>query len=153
MVTKDLALQFALILSSGVPQLEAAQYVRPDLEGQDLKFELTHLLKDPNVSAAILHIQGKPWQEMSLSDRIQFAINKNYTEMAYFLYANNYNDLQGADRTKADVCRATLEAKLAGMAGKMGALESFWADVQSGKVKLINQSNPGLTAHASSSRN
>jgi hypothetical protein len=75
------------------------------------------------------------WQEMSLQERIQYAIDKHYAEMAYFLYSRNYADLQGAEKAKADTCRMTLEAKLAGMAGKLDALSQFYADLASGKIK------------------
>ena len=141
-ITRELAKQFALILSSGVPHLTAMSYIRPDLAGHPQKLELQRWLTSPTVQQAILAVQGKPWQDMGIEEKIKFAIDKSYTEMAYFLYANNYNDLSGHDRNKADTCRATLEAKLAGMAGKMDALTTFWNDVTAGRVTLAGQPAP-----------
>jgi len=135
-ITKENAMQFALILSSGVPHLQAMGYVCPELEGQALKVELGRWLRSRVVQNAIITVQKKSWQDMELGERIDFAVNKNYTEMAYYLYANNYSDLHGADRVKADTCRTALEAKVAGMAGKMDALSRFWDDVRQGKVAL-----------------
>lgn len=138
-ITADEAQQFALILASGMPHLDAMGYLRPDLEGQDLKVELDRWMGSAKVQQAIVTLQGGAWQAMPLDRKIEFAIEKHYTELAYFLYRNNYNDLDGSQRAKADICRQTLETKLAGMAGKLDALSQFWADVQSGKVKLQSQ--------------
>lgn len=142
-IDKDEALQFALILSSGIPHIDAIQYVRPGLEAAEYKAELGRWLGDKRVESAILHLQGKSWQDMSLEERIKFAIDKHYTEMAYFLYSHNYSELDGPSRGKADTCRQVLEAKIAGMSGKMDALTSFWADVQTGKINIGgNQPTP-----------
>lgn len=144
-ITKDHALQFALILSSGVPHMDAISYLRPDVSGDQLKNELKRWLAAPVVAAAILQVQGKSWQKMELSERVKFAIDKNYTEMAYFLYSHNYCDLSGPEKSKADTCRAALEAKLAGLAGKMDALSHWWDDVMSGKTSLGAENAPKRT--------
>lgn len=138
-ITKDLAQQFALILSSGMPHLEAIRYFAPaSMAGHPklLAGEVDRWMKHRDVQAAIRLIQGKDWQAMDLPERITFAINKHYTEMAYFLYANNYNDLDGHSRAKADIVRQALEAKLAGTAGQRDALSQFMDDIRTGKVKL-----------------
>ena len=87
----------------------------------------------------MLRLEGKRWQDMTVHEQIEAAVEKNYREMATYLYRNNYNELEGPHRSKADICRQALEAKIAGMAGKLDALSQFWADVQSGKVKLQSQ--------------
>lgn len=134
--TKIEALQFALMLASGMPQIDVIAYFFPDLTPTDLKVELDRWTQAPTVRTAILAQMGKAWQDMSLEERIQFAIDKHYSEMAYFLYSHNYSQLVGNDRQKADICRSALEAKIAGTAGKLGPIESFWHDIKTGKVKL-----------------
>lgn len=135
--TKQEALQLALMLTAGMPTLDAVRYFYPDDEPERVKFEHDRWLRSNHVKSAVKTVQnGKSWQEMSLDERIKFAIDKHYSELAYFLYTNNYATLTGADRQKADVCRAALEAKLAGTSGKMDALTSWFDDVKSGKVKL-----------------
>jgi len=142
--TKDQAHQFALISSSGMPHAEVIRYFYPDEENQtNLRALLQMWLKSKVVQEAILAIQGKAWQEMSLEERIKYSVDKHYSELAYYLYSNNYAELEGTARQKADTCRQTLETKLAGMAGKLDAVTSFWADVVSGKVKLNNGSVVG----------
>lgn len=130
---KDQAQQFALILTSGVPPLEALRYMLPDMPDGELKAELQRWMRDPAVQKAILALQGKAWEGMSLEERITFAVEKHYSEVAYFLYAHNYADLVGAERQKADTCRQVLEAKLAGLAGKMDALTRFYDDLMKGR--------------------
>ncbi|MDP2725952.1 MAG: hypothetical protein Q8P59_00270, partial [Dehalococcoidia bacterium] len=147
--------QFALMLSAGAPGREAILYFLPeeDLSTALVEATLQSWMRSKLVSAAIIASQGKDWQEMTGEEKIKFGIEKHYTEMAYFLYSRNYVELTGAEKTKADTCRQSLEAKLAGMAGKMDALTRFWADVTSGAVKLSGLTPPpnsGLTTPASS---
>lgn len=134
--TKIEAHQFALMLGSGMPGIDVLAYFLPELGATDLKQELARWLATPVVRASILAQMGKSWQDMTLDERITFSVDKHYSEMAYFLYSHNYSQLMGPDRQKADICRQALEAKIAGNAGKLGPLESFWADIKSGKVQL-----------------
>lgn len=136
--SRDEALQLALMLQSGMPSSDAIRYFfEPDCPPDRLKFEHDRWMRHEHVQSAILHTMGKQWQDMTLSERIQFAIDKHYSEMAYFLYSTNYSLLTGSDKIKADTCRLSLEAKLAGMAGKMNALQMFWEDMKSGKIKPV----------------
>lgn len=138
------ALSFAVMLSSGVPPEEAILYFKPDQELDPYawaKSALPGWLSSPKVKNAILQTQGgKEWTELSLDQKIRLAVDKNYTEMAYFLYSHNYSTLVGSDKQKADTCRAALEAKLAGSAGKKDALTQFFDDITSGKLKLTPSS-------------
>jgi len=134
---KDEAHQFALMLHSGMPAVDAIQYFFPDeTETGVINAALKEWVKSGAVQRAVLALQGKAWQDMSLDEKISLSIDKHYAELAYFLYSHNYSQLVGADRQKADICRASLEARIAGTAGKMGPLEQFWSDIRSGKVKL-----------------
>ena len=98
------------------------------------------------VQDAIVALQGKDWTQMTAEEKIRTAIDKHYTEMAYYLYSRNYVDLSGAEKTKADTCRTALEAKLAGTAGKLSAVETFWSDVVAGRIKLSNLASPQAQA-------
>jgi len=135
--TKLEAQQFALMVQSGLPQKDVIQYFFPDeTDSKVLLGILKEWLQAPTVATATLQLMGKAWQEMTNEERILFAIDKHYNEMATFLYSHNYCELVGNDRQKADICRAALEAKIAGTAGKLGPIESFWHDIKTGKVKL-----------------
>ena len=135
--TKEEALQFALMVMSGMPPFEVIRYFYPDSEESELKLALKQWTRSHRVREALLGQQnGKTWQGMSLSERIDFSIQKHYSEMAYFLFSHNYSTLVGPDKLKADTCRTALEAKIAGTAGQMTPLEKFWDDIRTGKVTL-----------------
>lgn len=136
MPSKEQAYQFAIMLSAGVPGAEAIRYFYPDDNPTSQKAWLDKWMRSEEVQRQIILLQGKSWEKMSTEEKIQFAVNKHYVEAAYFLYSHNYAELTGAEKTKADTCRQVLETKLAGMSGKMDALSQFWADVQSGAIKL-----------------
>lgn len=145
--SKEQAHQFALMLGGGMPPIEAIRYFAPDLTPDELGGICKVWMNSSQVGRAILQLQGKEWQEMSLEERIQYSINKHYTEMAYFLYSHNYAQLVGADKQKADTCRQTLEAKIAGMSGKTDALTRFWEDIANGRVRLNEPTKPPVQAH------
>ncbi len=132
--TEDEAMQFAVMLTAGMPPEEAIVYFFEDKD--NALAAQPRWLSASTVKAAIKKLQGKSWQHMTADEKIQLALDKHYTELAYFLYSRNYVNLQGQDKAKADTCRTTLEVKQAGLAGKMEPLAVFWNDVKSGKVKL-----------------
>lgn len=135
--TKETALQFALMMDAGMPASEAIKYFAgDDILSADIPKLAKQWQSHKLVSEAILTIQGKAWQDMTPMEKIQFAVDKHYTEMAYFLYSRNYVDLVSSDQMKADICRKTLEAKLAGTSGVLSGLDQFFSDVTTGAVKL-----------------
>jgi hypothetical protein len=136
--TKEQALQLALMLQSGMPSEDAVTYFVTDatISPADIVAMHDRWMRSDTLKSAVLELQGKPWQDLGLEERIKLAIDKHYSEMAYFLYSRNYATLGGQEKAKADTCRTALEAKLAGMAGKMDALSRFWDDIAGGKLKL-----------------
>jgi len=142
MPSKAEALQFALMLKSGMPAGEAIVYFLA--EGQEWNAtEVDGLcrswMRSEAVKAAVEATMGRPWQDMTPEEQIKFAVDKHYCEMAYYLYSRNYVELEGAAKLKADTCRVALEAKMAGMAGKMDPLTRFWDDIRSGRVRIPGQ--------------
>ena len=140
--SKDQAYQFAVMLSAGSPAREAIRYFLPEdqievYSSAQAEQIACRWLADKEVQRVVVLLQGKDWTEMSTEERMRFSLDKTYVEMAYFLYSRNYVDLAGQEKAKADTCRAALESKLAGTAGKLNAVEQFWSDVMAGKVKLI----------------
>lgn len=130
----DEAQQFAVMLSAGMPAEEAILYFLEDPENAVMV--AARWVKSAAVRSAVTTIQGSRWQDLSLDDAITFALDKSYREKAYYLYSRNYTALSGADLTKYNTARSTLEVKKAGLAGKTEPLAKFWDDVKSGKVKL-----------------
>lgn len=144
-LTQEIAFQFAVMLTSGMPAEDAIRYFIPEDDPDPLgtaKTTLSKWLRSTHVKQALKTLQGRSWQDMSGEERIKSALDLHYNQLAYFLYSHNYASLVGADKAKADTCRQALEAKLAGMAGKGDFLSRFFDDVQSGRVKLVPPASP-----------
>ena len=144
--TPEQAEQFAQMICCGMPPLEAILYFLPESNEEPPNNDIIALAKkwqgSKRVARAVEKLSGGPWQGLDPEARLNLAIEKQYNEMAYFLYSRNYVELKGAERAKADTCRDAIERKMAGMAGKMDALNRFYADITSGKVALNKISLP-----------
>lgn len=142
--TKEQAYQFAVMLASGAPAREAMRYFLPDdpsevLTGAQVEREAAKWLADKEVQRVVVQLQGKDWTDLTTEEKMRLSLDKTYVEMAYFLYSRNYVELSGHEKAKADTCRTALESKLAGTAGKLSAMEQFWNDMASGKIRLSPQ--------------
>lgn len=140
MPTAAQAYQFALMVLAGVPPVDAVAYFQDSEHLVDMYALAREWQRSPLVAAELVKLQKGDWTALSAQDRIKLALDKHYNEMAYFLYSHNYSDLDATKKSKADTCRVALEQKLAGMAGVMSPLASFWQDVQSGKVRFPSPS-------------
>lgn len=136
--TIEEAYQFALMIKNGYPTKAAIQYFYPDeLDHSFLLAEHDKWTRSKTIRDAVKAVQGnKEWVDMPPDEQIRFAINKHYCEMAYFLYSHNYSELAGAEKVKADTCRVSLEAHLAGTSGKMDPLNEWLRDLKNGSLKL-----------------
>ena len=125
------AQEFAKIVMSGVPTHRAVRYFTPlAMDDDDIRDFSRACYAQSEVQAALQLLSGGvPWQSLSKEQRLSIALDKHYAELAYFLWANNYADLDGAGKQKADTCRQALDAKVAGTAGKGNAMERFYEDL------------------------
>lgn len=135
------AQQLALLILSGVPPIDAvAPFISSEAGEGALEKAAVELPRQQLVLKAIQDLSGGvPWQKLRPEERLQIALDKHYAEMAYFMWTHNYTDLSGVDKVKADTCRAALEAKLAGTAGKGSILDRFYEEViatQRARIKV-----------------
>ena len=142
-ITPDLAKQFALMINAGLPAEEAILYFAQDVtDPAQLSYMLQDWLKSREFRRAQLEQMGKSWTDMSLDERIRYALDQHYSGLAHFLFSHNYSSLGATDKAKADTARQALEAKLAGTAGKGDAMSQFLDDLRSGKLKLNKPAPP-----------
>lgn len=130
--------QFCLMINAGMPSLDAIRYFLGEGDWTPGAIQAVHdrWLGSRAVSKAWVVIMGGSWQELELDRRIQFALDKHYSELAYYIYSNNFSTVAGADITKLNTARGVLETKLAGMSGKMDAMTQWLDDLRTGKVRL-----------------
>lgn len=136
--TDEQALQFALMLQAGLPASEAILYFVDTQDPAELAMILRNWTKSSVVKKALAKLSKKPWQDMSLNERIDCALEQHYNTMAYLLYSINYIEASQTDKGKLDTARVALEQKRAGTAGKESPLDRFFSDLNSGKLKLSN---------------
>ncbi len=134
-LTAERAWQLALMLASGVPANEAIVYfLGADSDLRERQLVLQQWFKSSKLQAAIRRLNGADWHEMPLQERLQKAIDKHYSELAYFLYSHNYSEVDGINKTKSDTARTVLEAKLAGLAGQRDPLMAWIEDLKAKKA-------------------
>jgi hypothetical protein len=130
-LTETEAAAFAQIILSGAPVPEAVRYFWP--EPLDPELEAAYCVcwpVQPEVVAATDRLTGgDPWHQLTDAVRLDRALTKHYNELAYFLWTTNYTECAGAEKVKADTCRAAIEAKVAGMAGRESPLARFYHDL------------------------
>ena len=66
---------------------------------------------------------------MSDEARSELALRKHFNEMAYYLWTNNYTELDGSGKVKADTCRQALQDKASGIAGQDSPIARFYHDL------------------------
>ena len=145
--TDEQALQFAIMLQAGLPSSEALLYFIESEDPAELAMLLKRWTRSRAVKRAMASLTRKPWQEMTLEERMKAALDQHYNALAYLLFSNNYIEANSTDKGKLDTARAALESKLAGSAGKLDALSQFYDDINSGKLKLAR---PGLVLNGPS---
>lgn len=127
---KDTAMSFAVLLRAGVPPGDAIRYFcDAETSSAELTLLLTKWLKHRYVQEALVIVDGKPWHEMNATEQIEKSLKKHYSEQAYYLFSHNFTDLNPSELTKANLARTTLEAKLAGNAGKVDAMTAFMGEM------------------------
>lgn len=135
-VDNDQALQFVIMMNAGLPPEQAILYFLDTDDPVTVASTLKKWLRSRAVQTAQHTLMGKSWQEMSLEERIDFALNSHYSQLAYLLFSSNYLSVGQTDKGKLDTARTALESKKAGLAGKGDALSRFFEDLNSGKIKL-----------------
>lgn len=136
MPDKDQALAFAIMLQAGLPAKDAILYFATSEDPSEQAYMLQDWQRSASVKRAMLSLMGKAWQDMTLEEKRDHALNLHHAQLAYFLFSHHYEDLASADKQKADTARQVLEAHRAGTLGKEDALTKFFSDINSGKVKL-----------------
>jgi len=134
--TESQALQFAIMLTSGLPASEAILYFLDSEDPAEIGLVLSKWQRSRQVKKAMLSLMVKPWHEMTLDERMHYALDLHYSSLAHFLFSHNYAEIGAVDKAKADTARQAIEAKLAGMAGKTDALSRFFDDIKAGTIKL-----------------
>lgn len=121
------------MLQAGLPASEAILYFIDTQDPSELAMVLRNWTRSSAVKRAMARLIKKPWQEMTLGERMETALEQHYNSLAYLLFSTNYSEAGSTEKQKLDTARSAIEAKLAGTAGKMSEMDRFLADVAAGK--------------------
>jgi hypothetical protein len=136
--TEVQASQFAIMIAAGLPAADALRYFLPEeavVDTTTLAEMARRWQRNRLVGEATSRLQGGDWTSLSKEQRIQLALDKHRGEMAYLLYSHNFADeMNPAVLNKMNTARQSLEAFLAGNAGKHDPFADFMRDLASGKV-------------------
>jgi len=144
--TEEQALQFAIMLNAGLPASDAICYFADSSDPKIVLETLGEWQRDPSVKKAMSKLLRKPWQEMTLEERIDLALEQHYNSLAYLLFSRSYIEAGASEKSKLDTARTSLEAKKAGNAGKGDALSRFFEDLNAGRLKKADGSSIHMAA-------
>jgi hypothetical protein len=133
---KEQAFAFATMIQAGLPASEAILYFYDSDDPGFLSLAAHKWARCRAVREATLSLMGKAWHKMSTKERMEYALDQHYSQLATLLFSINYQEATPNDKQKMDSARTALEAKVAGTAGKVDTLTAFFEDVKSGRVKL-----------------
>tara|TARA_R100001143_G_C3332307_1_gene120078 strand:+ start:416 stop:895 length:480 start_codon:yes stop_codon:yes gene_type:complete len=131
LLDEDEASQFAAMLLAGAPIVDAVGYFFPDDAHEAF---LADAIEDWPVQKEVLeaiqrYTGGEAWHTMTDEARSELALRKHFNEMAYYLWTNNYTELDGSGKVKADTCRQALQEKASGIAGQDSPIARFYHDL------------------------
>lgn len=130
------ALQFCVMLQAGLPAEQALLYFSDLDDPGELAVLCKKWLRSQSVARAQRQLMGKAWQDMTLDERCDKALEQHYASLAFLLFSTNYCTVGSQEKSKLDSAREALERKKAGTSGKGDALDRFMDDLRQGKLKL-----------------
>lgn len=125
-LTPQLAQVFAQLLHAGCPQLKAVEYMAPHLSVEEMKATLKEWMAGGLIVEAVEQLQGGAWITLPAEKRYELALQKHLSEAAFFLYANNFNEVGGKESLEMfKQARELLKSELKGAVDETDPLQAF----------------------------
>lgn len=144
------AFEFAVMMNSGLPAVQAILYFVELTDPQECAAWAQRWQGCRAVNAAAAKLMGGRWQDKTTQEKMDYALEQHYNQLSTTLITYNYLEASAQEKAKMDDARKAIEAKQAGTAGQMVGIESFYADLKAGRVKInrpsVNSPTP-LKAH------
>jgi hypothetical protein len=133
--TEEQALQFCIMLRAGLPAEHAILYFCDSDDAQVIALTLSKWLRSKAVSKAQTKLLGKNWEDLSIDEMCDAALDQQYRSMAYLMFSTNYVTANQGEKSKLDSARTALEARKAGTAGKVDPIWAFIEDFKREKAR------------------
>lgn len=125
-MTAQLAEVYAQLLHAGCPGLKAVEYIAPHLTLDEMKDTLKRWLTSALVQAAVEQLHGGAWIALPAEKRYELALQKHLSEAAFFLFANNFNEVGGKEHLEMfKQARELLKAELKGGVDESDPMQAF----------------------------
>jgi hypothetical protein len=125
-MTEKLANIFAQLLNAGCPQVRAVMYLIPSVTPDQAATISVEWMRDSLVLNAVERINGGEWLALPAEKRFEIVLNKQMSELAYFLWANNFNDITDkVDLDKMTQARTILRAEIQGKVDDTDPMNAF----------------------------
>lgn len=147
-MTPQIAAVYAQLLHAGCPALRATEYVAPQLQADVLKLVTKQWLSHRLVLKAVEQLTGGAWMELPPERRYELSLQKHLSELAFYLYANNFNDAPSKEALEMfKQAREVLKAELRGVTDDgdpMSAFARFALELVKGQMadRAANSSVP-----------
>lgn len=130
------AFQFATMLQAGLPASQAILYFIDTDDPKEIVETTRKWQRSRLVARAAAKLMGRDWTAMSTDEKMKYALDLHYAQLANLLVSVNYAEANQGEKGKMDSARSALEAKVAGQAGKGDALSQFFDDLRSKRISL-----------------
>ena len=125
-LTPAVAGEFAKLLHAGCPQDLAVRYLYPAAGSERVKAVVRAWAGHPEAHRAVEALLGGAWLEMDADRRYGLALDKHFGELAFYLWANNFNTVESREEIeKMKVAREVLLARVKPGAEADNPLEAF----------------------------
>lgn len=126
LLTPKLAGVYAQLLHAGCPALKAVEYIAPHLSVDEMKATLKVWLTSDLIVEAVEQLQGGAWVSLPAEKRYELALQKHVSEAAFFLFANNFNEVGGKEHLEMfKQARDLLKAELRGGVDESDPMQAF----------------------------
>jgi hypothetical protein len=130
------AFQFATMLHAGLPPSSAILYFIESEDPAEIALIVGKWQRSRLVKKASASLMGGNWHEKSTDEMMKYALDAHYRQLSTLLVTTNYIEANQGEKGKLDSARSSLEAKVAGQAGRGDALSQFFEDLRSKKIAL-----------------
>lgn len=141
LLSERTAMEFVKLQAAGLPYTHIFHYLGAAwwaLLDEDVQTAtIGAWLASPMVARAAVTLNGGAWQDLDKDTRIDIALDKHASQLAYLLYTTNPNDVE--DKLTLEKIRdargALFEMQRLAQGGEQGAFAKMVADLLAGKVE------------------
>lgn len=142
------AAEFVKLQFAGLPYPHVMHYLAPEywatLDDEARGRAINQWLASPLVAKAAADFNKGAWQDLARERRVELALDKHASELAYLLYTHNVNDIDDSLTLKKvnDARAALFEMQRLSQGGDQSAFARMVADLLAGTIDREGEFEP-----------